>query len=129
MAAQLTPLKPGSGPIIVIQRPVVLVGRHPDCDVRVDSTKISRRHCCLAQAYERVLIRDLGSRNGVRVNGKRIDEMQLLDGDEVAISHFLYRFELLLAAPPQSVARPSAMPNRPPAVIDLSSDDFIPIED
>ena len=67
----------GTAPLIVLQRPVLLIGRHLECDVRINSPKVSRRHCCLAMAYDRVLIRDLGSRNGVRVNGRVVDESRL----------------------------------------------------
>jgi len=84
----------GTAPVITLLRPVLLVGRHPECDVRLDSPKISRRHCCLAMAYDRILIRDLGSRNGVRVNGRVVEEMRLYSGDELAIGPILFRLEL-----------------------------------
>jgi hypothetical protein len=66
-----------------------------ECDVRIDTPKISRRHCCVAMAYDRVLVRDLGSRNQVRVNGRVVDEARLLAGDEVALGPILYRLELV----------------------------------
>ena len=69
MSFRIVPLVKGSAPLIALYRPVLLIGRHPECDVRIESPKVSRRHCCVATAYDRVLIRDLGSRNGVRVNG------------------------------------------------------------
>ncbi len=94
MSFRLSPLKKGSAPIIALYRPVLLVGRHLECDVRLDSPKISRRHCCIALAYDRVLIRDLGSRNGVRVNGRVVDESRLFYGDELAIGPILFRLDL-----------------------------------
>jgi pSer/pThr/pTyr-binding forkhead associated (FHA) protein len=93
VATRLVPLKPGTSPTISVQRPVVLVGRHPECDVRIDLPKVSRRHCCLALAYDRVVIRDLGSRNGLRVNGEIVDESLLHPGDTVAIGPLLFRVE------------------------------------
>jgi pSer/pThr/pTyr-binding forkhead associated (FHA) protein len=130
MSAQLVPINPGSAPAVLISRPVILIGRHPECDVRLDSPQVSRRHCCVALAYDRLMIRDLGSSNGVRVNGRVVDEARLNHGDEVAIAHFLYR--LVEVAPiPQSTAPP-----RPPQIpVDLAgpiidlSDDFIPLDD
>jgi pSer/pThr/pTyr-binding forkhead associated (FHA) protein len=80
-------------PTILVQRPVLLIGRHPECDVRIDLPKISRRHCCLALVYDHVVIRDLGSRNGVRVNGRVVDEQQLKAGDEIAFGPLIYRLE------------------------------------
>jgi predicted component of type VI protein secretion system len=104
-----------------------LIGRHQECDVRINSPKVSRRHCCLAMAYDRVLIRDLGSRNGVRVNGRVVDESRLHDGDEVAIGAILFRLESLDENPETIGApaarrvpppRPTAQPgNVPPAVV------------
>jgi predicted component of type VI protein secretion system len=116
VGTRLVPIKPGSVPSIPVQRPVVLVGRHPECDVRINLSKVSRRHCCLALAYDRVLIRDLGSRNGVRVNGAVVDEAQLHPGDTVAIGPLLFRVEDPdAAAQPALAAAPgrSAPPLRP----------------
>ena len=52
MSVRLVPLTAGEGPIVALQRPVVLIGRHPECDVRLDKPEVSRRHCCLALAYD-----------------------------------------------------------------------------
>ena len=123
MTAQLVPLDAGLASSISIQQPVLLVGRHPEADVRVTSPVISRRHCCLAVVYDRVLIRDLGSRHGVFVNGARVDEAQLSPGDEVAIGHLIYRFE---------ITKPVAPPNPTPVVapvVDSVFEYLIPFND
>ena len=143
MSARLFPLKSPGAPIILLQRPVLLVGRHPECDVRIDLPKVSRRHCCLALAYERVVIRDLGSRNGLRVNGRIVEEAQLSHGDEVAIGPLIFRVEdpetvaaSAPAPPPQATVadqRPPTPPNeRPPSLpslpINQGDDDLVPID-
>src|SRR5690349_15211511 len=134
MSARLVPLTPGAGPTIPLQRPVLLIGRHPECDVRIDLPKISRRHCCLALAYDRVLICDLGSHNGLRVNGRLVEEARLHAGDEVAIGPVIYRLEIEAvkpAAPSSPPARPASAPqklaerspvaaSRPPAPVPIS---------
>lgn len=85
MAARLVPQTEGS-PIISCEKAITLIGRHPDCDgVLSDSQKISRRHCCIAQVDNRLILRDLGSMNGVTVNGEQVSEIELHDGDEIAI--------------------------------------------
>lgn len=112
MPARLSPLTPGSAPIVPLQRPVLLVGRHPDCDVRFDLPSVSRRHCCLALADDRLTIRDLGSRHGVRVNGVLRDEAQLRPGDEIAIGPLLFRFED--DEPPAPPPRPAAVSSPAP---------------
>jgi pSer/pThr/pTyr-binding forkhead associated (FHA) protein len=115
MSVRLAPLTSRGAPPIPLERPVILIGRHPDCDVPLNLPQISRRHCCLAQASERLLIRDLGSRNGVRVNGRRVDEAQLQPGDEVAIAHLIYRLE---SVPDGASARPSKPPSLPEVDLD-----------
>ncbi len=89
MVARLVPL--GAGPTISLDYPIVLVGRHADCDVRIDSPKVSRRHCCVAQVDGKLVIRDLGSTNGEHVNGNRVQEAELAVHDEVAIGHLRYQ--------------------------------------
>jgi pSer/pThr/pTyr-binding forkhead associated (FHA) protein len=144
MSFRLSPLKKGTAPVIALYRPVLLIGRHLECDVRIDSPKISRRHCCVAMAYDRVLIRDLGSRNGVRVNGKPVDECRLFCGDELAIGPVIFRLELedeapavAVAGPPRATAanpesrgagRPPALPVAPSSEPD-SDVDLVPLDD
>jgi len=92
VVAILQPLK--NHKPIPINRAVVLVGRGSDCDVVINgSKKISRRHCCLVQSDQSFFIRDLGSTNGVWVNGKRVDRVaEMSDGDRVAIGDVQFRF-------------------------------------
>jgi predicted component of type VI protein secretion system len=122
-----------------LQRPVILIGRHPECDIRLDAPQISRRHCCIALAYDRIMIRDLGSRHGVLVNGRAVEETSLNPGDEIALAQFIYRFEPDTAPspPPPPVAvkpakpQPAAPPTPLSALIDEDDEDLedlIPIE-
>lgn len=139
MPARLVPLTAGREPIVLLQRPVVLIGRHPECDVRIDLPQISRRHCCVGLAYDRLLIRDLGSRNGVRVNGRLIDEAPLTPGDEVAIGPLIYRLEeeAPSAAPPAKPAKPAVRAPEPqpqslpdlPMPIGGDDSELIPLDD
>ena len=114
MAARLVPLNSNAVGPVMLQRPVLLFGRHPECDVRIDLPSISRRHCCLALAYDRITLRDLGSRNGVRVNGRLVEESILKLGDEVAIGHIVFRLD-----DPQPPPPPPAPPT-PPSPMPLS---------
>ena len=93
MSFRIVPLVTGSGPVIALYRPVLLIGRHPECDIRLDGRKISRRHCCVATAYDRVLIRDLGSRNGVHINGRIPRGIEACCGRPLAIGPILFRRE------------------------------------
>ncbi|MFT5091400.1 MAG: putative component of type VI protein secretion system [Porticoccaceae bacterium] len=81
-------LKPHQGgrPII-LDKPILLIGRHPDCDVILkNSGKISRKHCCVALVDNRFVVRDLDSMNGVFVNRERVSHTAGLSiGDELMI--------------------------------------------
>jgi pSer/pThr/pTyr-binding forkhead associated (FHA) protein len=117
MSFRLVPLSKGTAPVIAVHRPVLLIGRHGECDVRIDSSKISRRHCCIAMAYDRILVRDLGSRNGVRINGRLIEEDRIETGDELAIGPILFRLESEEEVPQRSRAdvKPAPASPKPPA--------------
>ena len=79
------------GPSILLDKPILLFGRHQECDVQLNSKKISRRHCCIAQVGEALVVRDLGSTNGVKINGERVVEGVLVPGDELIIGNYRYQ--------------------------------------
>src|SRR5262245_20045228 len=89
MPAQLVALT--EGPSILLDKPILLFGRHPECDIQIESRKISRRHCCVAQVGDYLVVRDLGSTNGIRINGVRVLEGRLRAGDELTIGNFRYQ--------------------------------------
>jgi predicted component of type VI protein secretion system len=91
MPAQLVALN--EGPNILVDKPILLLGRHPECDIQIDSRKISRRHCCIAQVNDYLVVRDLDSTNGIRINGIRVVEGQLKPGDELTIGNHRYRVQ------------------------------------
>jgi pSer/pThr/pTyr-binding forkhead associated (FHA) protein len=79
---------------ILLDRVLVVVGRHTESDARIDSSRVSRKHCCLAIDRDGVLVRDLGSRNGTRVNGRKIKVGLIRPGEELGIAHLRYRLEI-----------------------------------
>jgi len=63
-----------------------VIGRHPQCDLRGDSLRLSRHHASAAMEPDgSLLIRDLGSTNGTRVNGQRVMSARIRPGDEVQL--------------------------------------------
>jgi predicted component of type VI protein secretion system len=103
MPAQLVALT--EGPTILLDKPILLVGRHPECDIQLNSRKVSRRHCCIAQVSNYLVVRDLGSTNGVRINGVRVLEGKLKAGDELTVGNF--RYQLSWDDKPSSAATPA----------------------
>jgi pSer/pThr/pTyr-binding forkhead associated (FHA) protein len=71
----------------------VVVGRDRRCDVRIESFRVSRRHCRLALDGDGVLVHDLGSTNGTRINGRLVDRGVLRPGDELSIADCRYHLE------------------------------------
>ncbi len=63
-----------------------VIGRSAECQLALDDPLVSRKHALLIVGIESVVIKDLGSRNGVVVNGTKIDTSRiLLDGDKITI--------------------------------------------
>ena len=81
------------GPDITLDRAMIVVGRHPNCDTRLNSLRVSRHHCCMTRENDQVVVRDLGSTNGIRINGMRVETGRLRPGDELSIAHIRYRLE------------------------------------
>ena len=81
------------GQDITLERAMVVVGRHPNCDTRLNSLRVSRHHCCMTCEDDQVVVRDLGSTNGIRINGMRVETGSLRPGDELPIAHIRYRLE------------------------------------
>jgi pSer/pThr/pTyr-binding forkhead associated (FHA) protein len=74
-----------------LDHPLTLVGRYRTCEVCLDSSRVSRRHCCLAFGDCGVFVRDLGSTNGTWINGRRVEGGRLRPGDILGIAHLHFR--------------------------------------
>jgi len=71
----------------------VLIGRLPECDITIRDSNVSRRHAEIQPRGDHFVLVDLGSTNGTRVNGVRITERELRDGDELAFGTTRLVFE------------------------------------
>ncbi len=124
MPAQLLSLT--EGPSLLLDKPILLIGRHEECDIQLNSRKVSRKHCCVAQVKDYLIVRDLASTNGIRINGVRVKEGVVRVGDELTIGNYRYQLHTELAPPP----RPPAAEKRPGRVSDAdieSSDEPVPL--
>jgi len=96
--AQLVPVDGGQP--LEIAKDVTLVGRKEDCDLRLEHKSVSKLHCVIVKTDGLLLVRDLGSTNGTRVNGQRVRRAALLPNDKVTIAGFQFKVFLGPASPP-----------------------------
>ena len=89
-----------SGPLVglalKLSPPSVVVGRNPDADVALSEPTVSWQHARLTAHGAAWTIADLGSTNGTRVNGERIEpgrEIAIDPGAEVRFGEITLRFE------------------------------------
>ena len=78
--------------LLPLDREFMHIGRSPASDIVLDDASVSRKHALVARRGERTLILDDRSRNGVHVNGVRVSEADLHDGDLIACGHVALRF-------------------------------------
>jgi hypothetical protein len=84
---------PSGERVPVGSRPVV-IGRLPECAITLTDSNVSRRHSEVRSSGSGYVVVDLGSTNGTKVNGARIQGEQLLrDGDIVSLGSTHLRFE------------------------------------
>ena len=70
----------------------IVIGRDPSCHISDLDPLLSRRHAEFVPRPTGLLVRDLGSRNGILVNGTKLPESKLQSGDVVQIGHLQVKF-------------------------------------
>ncbi len=83
---------PDGARVVIGEEPSV-IGRLPACAVSLSDPNVSRHHAELRWEDGAVVLSDLGSTNGTRVNGVAVRRQRLLDGDEVAVGTTVLHFE------------------------------------
>jgi len=77
--------KNGTTQSFKLRSAVTFIGRRQDCDMCIPLSVVSRRHCEIYTEFDKLLVRDLKSRNGIFVNDESIDEATLKAGDVLKI--------------------------------------------
>lgn len=87
-------LKPASGigAGFPLNKECTRLGRGVDMDILLNNASISRRHAQIRRLIDGCLVEDIGSRNGVFVNGTRVTEQSLADGDHVGLGEMKFIF-------------------------------------
>src|SRR5207237_8872752 len=63
----------------------LIIGRSRECDIQVDDPNVSRRHAEIRREGAAFWVIDLGSTNGIDVNGRRRQRAKLEDGDRLTV--------------------------------------------
>ena len=105
---------------VVVNQPHAVIGRHSHADIRLAFPEISRRHCRVIFEDGQWRIVDLDSLNGVWVNGERMFDVPLYDGDHVKIGCCFLKVER------GTPARVPALPSDPKAEVLQSIADVLP---
>ena len=103
--------KDGSQKAFSLSSGTTIIGRRHDCDLCVPLMVVSKRHCQLSQNMEAVKIRDLDSRNGTFLNGKRINETTVKAGDYIRIGPLT--FLLQIDGKPEKIVPPKPKQVKP----------------
>ena len=82
-----------NGDRFALTESVISIGRSPDSNLVLADPNVSRNHAEIRPKGDRFEVVDLGSTNGTRVNGMRVDNQLLEDGDEVSFGNTRMRFE------------------------------------
>jgi len=86
---------PTPGQVLAVKGDSVILGRHPECQLILESGSVSRKHARISVVDGNHYIEDLGSRNGTFVNGRAVAGCQLLaEGDELGICDLTFTFHL-----------------------------------
>jgi pSer/pThr/pTyr-binding forkhead associated (FHA) protein len=103
--------KDGTQKIFPLSSEVTIIGRRHDCDLRIPLLPVSRRHCQLSKNDNTLKIRDLGSRSGTFINGKRIDETAVNAGDYIRVGPLT--FLLQIDGKPEEILPPKKAATKP----------------
>ena len=82
-----------TGDRFALTETVITIGRHPDSNLVLADANVSRNHAEIRPQGDKYVVVDLGSTNGSRVNGVRVDTQVLEDGDELTFGNTRMRFE------------------------------------
>ena len=92
---------PNTSKVLPVRTEVTTVGRQEDCQIRVVSSEVSRKHCQLLEKDGKLFVKDLNSSNGTFVNGRKIQDQQLLGpGAHLTVGPLTFRVDVLGAASP-----------------------------
>jgi pSer/pThr/pTyr-binding forkhead associated (FHA) protein len=99
MQVHLVPVAGGES--LSLNKTITVVGRKEGCDLRLNHKSISKQHCVLVKVDGLLLLRDLGSTNGTRLNGKRIRRAAITNNDQLGVAGLNFKVQFGETPAPQ----------------------------
>ena len=119
--------KNGTQRIFPLSSEITILGRRHDCDLRIPLKLVSRRHCQLSKNDGDLKLRDLGSRCGTFLNGKKVSEGVVNAGDYIKIGPLTFQLQIdgkpekaIPPQPKQSQSKPAPSPQQNKPILDDS---------
>lgn len=103
MAALVIESGPRPGAVLTLEPGIHVLGRSEACQQRFEDPTVSGQHCEVQVSPLGVRVRDLGSSNGITVDGRPVQEAELLDGQQLGLGDVILRAVI----PPAPIAIPT----------------------
>jgi pSer/pThr/pTyr-binding forkhead associated (FHA) protein len=100
----------GGGDPIPLVKPELLVGRRPNCDIRLDFENVSGKHAMLTLVNGLWHVRDMASTNGTSVNGSRLSSPHsIMPDDELGFAGHLFTIDYVPSGPESLISSHQAL--------------------
>jgi len=83
---------PNKGESFILSGSRVVIGRGDKVDIKLNDTKASREHAEISRVGNEWIATDLGSQNGIMINEKKVQQMQLSEGDKLIVGQTVFKF-------------------------------------
>ncbi|MGM0365463.1 MAG: FHA domain-containing protein [Actinomycetota bacterium] len=83
---------PNIGDKFFLSKDEIPIGRNPESDIFLDDITVSRKHAVLKKTDQGFKITDYESLNGTYVNGNRVDDLMLKNGDRIQIGKYVFLY-------------------------------------
>jgi pSer/pThr/pTyr-binding forkhead associated (FHA) protein len=118
-----------AGQVIPVAGPKFIIGRADDCHLKPRSELISRYHCAVISEDGYVAIRDLGSKNGIYLNGERVSmEHELKNGDKLGVGPLEFFVHLTIDVKGQKKPKVESISDAVTRTVEIQSETTKPDE-
>jgi hypothetical protein len=84
---------PTAGQIVQLTKHSTLLGRAPNCDIKIANANVSKEHTRIEVFDDKLIVTDAGSRNGTFVNGVQIRSSKVKSGDKISIHDVMFEVQ------------------------------------